>query len=107
MTCLTVTQREVESLAEELPDAGPIDNSPSSDRLAIASYFPSSSKLRSVEVRSDDGSSRLIFERITSDYASDGEQNLTNFRNDISELTAASKEWKTNITETKKCPVKS
>lgn len=99
MTCLTVAQREVESLAEELLAAGFIENGPSSDRLAVASYFPGSSKLRNVELKSDDGSSRLVFERITSDYAANGEQNLTNFKNDMSELTEAWREWKSSITE--------
>jgi hypothetical protein len=64
VVCLDVFQREVGALARDLATCGFIENSPESERFAIAGYASDVPQFRSVGIFTPDKSRRLFLERI-------------------------------------------
>ncbi len=93
IVCLTAVQREVETLAEELLAAGFIENTPESERFAIACYSPASATLGNVGIQTPDRSRRLFLAKIALPPSTEI-LNLDNscFREKLEYLTAAWRE---------------
>jgi hypothetical protein len=96
IVCLTVVQREVEPLADELLAAGLIENTPDSERFAIACYSPASATMGNVGIQTPDRSRRLFLAKIALPPSTELQHlNNENFREKLQTLTAA---WRESAT---------
>jgi hypothetical protein len=90
IVCLTVVQRDVETLAEELLAAGLIENTEDSERFAIACYSPASATFGNVGIQTPDRSRRLFLAKIALPPATEFQYlDTANFREKLEVLTAA------------------
>ena len=96
IVCLTVVQREVETLAEELLAAGLIENTPDSERFAIACCSPASATLGNVGIQTPDRSRRLFLAKIALPPATELlHLDTGNFRGKLQALKSA---WRARTT---------
>lgn len=99
IVCLTVVQRDVETLAEELLAAGLIENTPDSERFAIACYSPASATLGNVGIQTPDRSRRLFLAKIALPPATEFQHlDTENFRGKLQALTTS---WRERASGTK------
>jgi hypothetical protein len=93
IVCLTVAQREVETLAEELLAAGLIENTQDSERFAIACYSPASATLGNLGIQTPDQSRRLFLAKIALPPSTEIlHMDAGNFREKLQTLTTAWRE---------------
>jgi hypothetical protein len=96
---LTVAQRDVETLAEELLAAELIENTPDSERFAIACYSPVSATLGNVGIQTPDRSRRLFLVKIDLPPSMEILRlDTENFRERLQAVTTA---WRDRSTHTK------
>ncbi len=99
IVCLTVVQRDVETLADELLAAGLIEKSQDSERFAIACYSPASATFGNVGIQTPDRSRRLFLAKIALPPATEFQYlDTENFREKLEVLTVA---WRKRACGTK------